>query len=261
MLGGTPHYATPSHFLPNKVLHQAHKDLTRVFAMQDWHAVVAIVYEIITGDKLFKRTARQIPALLKDMRQAAVLKKSIKEAYARFADRFWQSASIEIEAGIQQKSSLLKNVRALVPATIQQQIKDHIEICLVAIGQDIETYLNITPAFNRGSNRLRLQKSDVSDLERLRSRYENHNELISSMDHLINLKKRNSALDKRLRIFQTAPARVTADVLLEEMFAVVDRHLRPEIPAGMDLPEYPTTDTPDDESTEGLGFSVTVANS
>ena len=63
-LGGTPTYATPSHFLPNRLLKRCYSDLEQVFFLQDWHAVVAIIFAVVTGKRLFTKSAGFYPELI-----------------------------------------------------------------------------------------------------------------------------------------------------------------------------------------------------
>ncbi len=58
MLGGTPYYATPSHFIKNDVLIYKFKNLGKILHLQDWHATLIMIYKVITGDLLFDQTAR-----------------------------------------------------------------------------------------------------------------------------------------------------------------------------------------------------------
>ena len=81
-LGGTPLYCTPSHFFPNKLLKKLYDDLPQVYLLQDWYAMIAIIFGAITGDPLFKGTAYQIPMMMRSVMQTAARKGNLKKSFS-----------------------------------------------------------------------------------------------------------------------------------------------------------------------------------
>ncbi len=66
-IGWTPSYATPSHMLTNEVLQDLYGDTAFILKLQDWHAVVAMIYQTATGKKLFVRSADKLSAMGRDL--------------------------------------------------------------------------------------------------------------------------------------------------------------------------------------------------
>ena len=67
LLGGTPFYATPSHFFKNDILTHNFGNLGKTLHLQDWHATLVMIYKVITGELLFDKTARLFGDLLEMM--------------------------------------------------------------------------------------------------------------------------------------------------------------------------------------------------
>lgn len=69
-LAGTPAYGTPSHLVHNEVLEKCYPELSRVFLLQDWYAVIGIIFLVVTGRQLFEETAKEFPGIIQNLRQA-----------------------------------------------------------------------------------------------------------------------------------------------------------------------------------------------
>jgi hypothetical protein len=117
-LGGTPLYATPSHFFPNRLLAAVHGDLSRVLHLQDWYAMIAIIYESIVGERLFIRTARHLTMLMNDRQKKANENQDVEQAYRSMNDRFWQVSSAEFAHALELNAYALDAVQARVPEII-----------------------------------------------------------------------------------------------------------------------------------------------
>lgn len=121
-LGGTPAYATPSHFVSNPVLKHIYNNLPRIFHLQDWHAMIGIIYEAVTGHRLFFRTGGKIPLIILSLKTAMENKTDLKQIYWELNKAFWQSAKVELIEKVSQNRSLLSKVKIRVPEPIKEQI-------------------------------------------------------------------------------------------------------------------------------------------
>ena len=65
-LGGTPSYATPTHQLKNDTIRKVYRDLPLILHLQDWYATVGMIYQTVTGEHLFEKTAKNLLNLKKD---------------------------------------------------------------------------------------------------------------------------------------------------------------------------------------------------
>ena len=229
-LGGTPYYGTPSHFFPNQLLQDIHKKLPLVFHLQDWYAVVGIIYEVITGEILFQRTAREIPRQMKTVMQTVAQKGDLKSAYIRFALQFWDSSAREFKNKLQLGGQLLKAIAAGIPESTQQRLKDHIQAEHSKAEDRVAQCLDSNAAFNKGDNRRQLEQSKVRDLERLRAKYadrKDREKLVGRIDDLIGLKQQTENLAQMGKKLETHFSQISVKTLLEMMFAVIHGNLRP----------------------------------
>jgi hypothetical protein len=279
-LGGTPYYGTPSHFFLNRLLDEVHNDLALIFHLQDWYAVVGIIYEVITGEILFQRTAREIPKQIKIAMQTASQKGDLKSAYYQFCLRFWESSATEFHNCMQSRAQWLTTVMAGIPEIIQRRLADYIQMEQSNSERRIKACLDSNTAFNKGNNRRRLEQGTVADLERLRSRYEgrkNAENLVNQMDDLIGQKQKIEKLAQQSKSLEKPSPEVNAKTLLEMMFAVVHINMLPEIPAEIPEEISQMSQAEDQEpgvmdatarmdehvegmtdTDQGLGYSVTV---
>jgi len=110
-LGGTPQYATPSQFFDNNLLTRQYDDLTTILHLQDWYAIIAIIYRAITGLPLFERTARMVPGIIKTMRAH---KGREQEHFHRLNETFWNSAVGEFKEKMAQKEETFKSLNVQI---------------------------------------------------------------------------------------------------------------------------------------------------
>jgi len=122
-LGGTPTYATPSHFIPNKHLDEWFPDLGRIYFMQDWYALIGIMYTVVTGERLFQRTAELFGGIIYSLKQAKSGKKSLEQVYWSCNDRFWRMAREEFFSKTARRAQYLTAVIAEVPEEILDQLR------------------------------------------------------------------------------------------------------------------------------------------
>lgn len=147
-LGWTPFYATPAHMFTNEVLGRLYEDLRHVYFLQDWHATVAMIFQTITGKKLFVKTAgvlagfsKSLPRYFDDQAQMTV--------FARNATaKFWLAASDEFDARMQANKGILmaapleitRNARKMFRAAAEKSRDHDLEIQLSEIASSITTY-------------------------------------------------------------------------------------------------------------------------
>ena len=110
MLGGTPFYATPSHFIKNDVLIFKFKNLGKILHLQDWHATLIMIYKVITGDLLFEQTARlfaEVRNLMVNANKPGGHQTDVFEEASRI---FWHSAVSEFQVKMAESEKSLKAV-------------------------------------------------------------------------------------------------------------------------------------------------------
>jgi hypothetical protein len=119
MLGGTPFYATPSHFIKNDVLIFKFKNLGKILHLQDWHATLIMIYKVITGDLLFQQTARlfaEVRNLMVNANKPGGHQTDVFEEASRI---FWHSAVSEFQVKMAESEKLLKAVVVDLTETVK----------------------------------------------------------------------------------------------------------------------------------------------
>lgn len=117
-LGGTPAYATPSHFFPNRVLTEVYGDIAAILHHQDWHAVAAIIFETATGRRLFGRTAGQIPRIMAALQKAVDEGRPLADLYREVNAHYWRQAGEECRRVTAAYGQRLDVLRVRVPRSL-----------------------------------------------------------------------------------------------------------------------------------------------
>jgi serine/threonine protein kinase len=110
ILGGTPTYATPAHFMPNETLAACFQDAVRILYLQDWYAAVGIIYEMITGEGLFTQTGKLIIGIKNLMFRNAGEPAARLELLKNTSRMFWHSARSEMAKKAGEKKHILQRV-------------------------------------------------------------------------------------------------------------------------------------------------------
>jgi serine/threonine protein kinase len=125
-LAGTPAYATPSHFAMNGLLLEIYSNLPWVLHLQDWYAIVGIIYEIIIGGRLFLSTGSQIPIIIQTLQQALADRRDLKEVYLALNGAFWRSAMAEFIRKTKEYELRLDKVMVRVPIALKSQFTNYL---------------------------------------------------------------------------------------------------------------------------------------
>ncbi len=238
-LGGTPAYATPSHYFPNKIINEIYQDLPSVFHFQDWYATIAIIYEAVIGKKLFKQTSRQIRALLKHLNKRIREKRPLKDIYQEENRLFWKSAIAEFRMNIHENGKWLKELKVVFPEAMRHQFKIHL------LNEMLKTDNSVRAIVEQEAP---LQEEDDGEglvsctYEEICQKIEDHKVssdtastqgyrflAIESLENLATLKKQTVHVTELFnRVVKSPTQTLPADELLQLMFDVVLTVMYPE---------------------------------
>ncbi|MDM8553253.1 serine/threonine-protein kinase [Desulfococcaceae bacterium HSG7] len=126
LLAGTPSYATPSHLFPNELLCDAFQDLSRIFHIQDWQAVIAIIYSISTQQHLSEKTGRVLPGIIKIMRSTEMKNMTLTELFKKGSHSFWCTAVREFKEKLRTREDMLKSLIVTLPHNVKLMLKREI---------------------------------------------------------------------------------------------------------------------------------------
>ena len=153
LLGGTPFYATPSHFLKNDMLEHKFGNLGKILHLQDWHATLVMIYRVITGELLFIQTARLFGDLRNMMIQANQPDGRDSELFEDASRMFWHSAVVEFHEKINDSEKALKSVVLKLPETVQHMFGKVVTQELRSIALAIKKCVDTQNIFVKGQIR------------------------------------------------------------------------------------------------------------
>jgi serine/threonine protein kinase len=169
-LGGTPQYATPSHFFDNNLLARFYDDLTAILHLQDWYAIIAIIYKAATGLPLFERTARTLSSIIKATRDH---KGGEEEYFHRANEAFWNSAVGEFKEKMAQKQDTLKSLKVQVFDQAKKMFREIASDEREQITAEIDQWVNCQSLPMSAKDRQLLISSSYQKTKELRKKWEN----------------------------------------------------------------------------------------
>ena len=231
LLGGTPFYATPSHFFSNVILSEAFRNLNLILHLQDWHATLVMIFKAVTGDLLFVHTAKLFADIRNSIKCGQMKGLLDTEIVADVSRAFWRRALQEFQARMNQKEDALKSIFFDIPENARQMFKQ-------VLTKDIQaTALKIKQCINRNSqiffespqSQDLLLKASPEKINQLRTEFENkvktlpnssanHNRAIPFLKYLHTLKLHSDQQKQLLNRLAQSHSKLSAHTLLGFMF-------------------------------------------
>jgi len=264
-LGGTPWYATPSHFFGNNILQNIYEDLGLILHLQDWHAMVGIIFETVTGQRLFTGTARLIPSMIRSITNVVAKGGSLQTLFQQYNQRFWQQAEAEIGGKIRNNRQKLDALSVFLPDSIHEQMKRYIsrerksidrsivacyeEQKVISSKKKLDDLLNCShDSFRKTQEKYR--RMDSSSAQQL-------TELLKAIEPL---KLRKARIEKLSEILAVSTSPLTVRRVLESMFGAVRSAMVTAEMAVVDDKPMEDVEDPEEsgETVKGfLGYTIT----
>lgn len=227
-LGGTPQYATPSHFFDNNLLASLYEDLSAVLHLQDWYAIIAIIYRATTGLPLFERTGRMLPGIIKAMRAH----KGREIDYFHSANEaFWNSAAGEFKEKMAQREETLKSLNVQIFDKAKKMFRDAASDERQHIVEEIEQWVNSQHLPMSAKDRQLLISFSYQKTKELRMKWESglaakkkkidRSRVILLLRDLEELKLQLELQKQMLQLLDQSTPNSSAYELLEFMFRLV----------------------------------------
>jgi serine/threonine protein kinase len=169
LLGGTPFYATPSHFIKNDMLIHKFGGLGRILHLQDWHATLVMIYKVITGELLFDQTAKLFGDLRNMMIQANQPAGRDSEVFEDASRMFWHSAVVEFKGKMEESEKILKSIAVALPESVQYMFGKVLTKELRSIALSIKSCVDNQNIFVKGQIREVLLKASHSKVCQLKA--------------------------------------------------------------------------------------------
>ena len=228
-LGGTPQYATPSHFFSNEVLAHSYESLSMVLHLQDWHGVIGIIYKTITGLPLFEKTAKILPTIIKTMGES---KGKEKEHFHNVNEMFWNSAVTEFREKLTAREETLRSLSITVLDQARKMfrgfvldekrtIDDQIHQCVNSrnVPMSAKDHQVLLTCSHEKTNQLRKRWGNTAE-EQTRPGIDK-SQILSLLGELEKLKLQLERQEKMLKLLEHSGVDISAYELLEFMFELV----------------------------------------
>jgi hypothetical protein len=235
-LGGTPAYATPSHFVPNALLAELYDDVGRLLHLQDWHATAGILFEIVAGARLFHRTGQVLAQWIREIRSREKRAAVQRQDYEAFNRRFWSVARSEFRARTAAADPWLRAVSVAVPDPLRSPLCAHLRRRSELLRRRIDAVVAAGDFLSDDRQRRILTGSAAGSVERLMARSQEQvstaghrlTELLQKLVPLKNAQTRTEAVERALA---DPEAKISVKVLLSLMFQLVAAEMRTAPPA------------------------------
>lgn len=240
LLGGTPFYATPSHFIRNEVITLRFGNLGKILHLQDWHSTLVMIYKVITGELLFDRTAQLFGEMRNMMISANRPENYQSDIFEKASLMFWQSAVVEFQVKTGENEKKLKAIELNLPASVRQIFSKVLGKERQSIALTIKTRVESQKIFEKEQIREQLMKASYAktcqfkaDLENNARRSQNgggvRTEAITFLHQLADLKALFGQHVYMTNLLSQPDPRVSAHDVLTFMFNVVLNNMyRPE---------------------------------
>jgi serine/threonine protein kinase len=229
LLGGTPFYATPSHFFSNKVLSEAFPNLRKILHLQDWHATLVMIFKAVTGELMFEHTARLFADIRNKIKFGQTQGTLETEIVADVSRAFWRNALLEFQTRMKQREQLLKSIFLTIPDTSKKMFKKVLSKDILATTEKIKRCISNQTVFESPQSQQRLLDSSPARIDQLRIEFENkvksmgnksndHATTIVLLKYLRTLKLHAEQQKQLLIRLEKEVSRISAYTLLGFMF-------------------------------------------
>jgi serine/threonine protein kinase len=232
LLGGTPYYATPSHFIKNTVILYKFKSLGKILHLQDWHATLVMIYKVVVGKLLFEQTAKLFSDLKKMIIQANRPGGYQSDFFEEASRIFWQSAASEFHTKTHSFEKPLNSISLILPENVRNMFSNVLAKERKALAGAVHDCVNVQTIFAKEQIRDFLLKSSSTricqfktDFESQQNHHPNPGEATQAaldfLTQLIHLKSQAERQAYLFKLFSRTEPKMTAFEISMFMFSVV----------------------------------------
>jgi hypothetical protein len=232
LLGGTPFYATPSHFFVNDTLNECFGNFRKILHCQDWHAMLVMIFKVVSGDLLFEQTAKLFGYIKEKIRQshpdAAVQTEIIKEV----SKTFWKNAITEFQMKLAEKEEALQSIHIVIPDNVKQMFLRLLADDQKSVAKKMNNCIAAQAAFQSAKSRDLLHKSSHAKIVQFKKDLKNKfnaspnpsvdsSKVLEFLDALAHLKHYTDQQKHTAVLINKAEPKIPAYDLLMFMFYAV----------------------------------------
>ncbi len=233
ILGGTPFYATPAHLLENVMLGEVFGNFTRILNLQDWHAVIAMIYEVVVGEILFQHTGPVLRGMVSQIRDESL--KDSQQICAVFQDIsriFWQQALTELKRETGKNKKRLEAIKVKVPGIAVKMLTANGSDAQETLDNMIEKYITSQTVFRDKKSQQQLIKAPSGSIKKLIIKWKKKDNLpakatkhrrliLQALSGLVRLKLQAEQLTRTCKKLEQPNVKLHAYDLIEFMFHIV----------------------------------------
>ncbi len=232
LLGGTPFYATPSHFFTNEILSHCFGNFRQILHYQDWHAMSVMIFKVVTGDLLFEQTARLFGYVKDKIRHAYSNAEQQVAVVADVSRAFWRSAATEFQAKLAEKEEALKSIEVVVSDDTKQMFLKFLTLDQKSVAEKMQKSIAAQGAFQSNKSRELLLKSSYAKIVQFKGHLKNKfkstpnprmdvSKVLEFLDDLAQLKLFTTHQKQTLVLLNKPEPKMTAYDMLSFMFYTV----------------------------------------
>jgi serine/threonine protein kinase/uncharacterized protein involved in tolerance to divalent cations len=240
LLGGTPSYATPTHTLPNKRIQEIYGDLPLILHLQDWYATIAMVFNMVTGKRLFKDTAKNLIRIKKDIKKGVEEKGRGNEVLGKASRMFWSEALSEFEHKTGKQENKLKYISMIMSPDSRDVLLPVILETHQYVENSIKELMLNQTSFKSDKLKKSLYASTYMKVNRFRSKFstdaatskmpvEAKKTALKVLDELATLKRQADQLSRAGKQMNKSNTILSSYDLLHSMFTIVLVHMHQKI--------------------------------
>jgi serine/threonine protein kinase len=230
-LGGTPSFSTLTHVLRNDTLTTIFKDLPLILHLQDWYAAIGMIYAIVTGERLFDRTAKTLLKLKAGIKNHPKKKEKPLELLEEASRTFWKEASWEFESKIQENEKRLNYISVITTKESKALLIRLIAGTQKPLAKAIQDNIASQKIFKGDKSKKSLYAASYLKLSHFKRKFmddtaknlqsEEREAAAKILDELIYLKKQTAQLISALNALQKSVPIISAYDLLNALFNIV----------------------------------------
>lgn len=234
-LGGTPSYATPTHQLKNETIQKVYKDLPLILHLQDWYATLSMIYQTVTGERLFEKTAKNLVTLKKTIRERSRKNGNPQAILKEVSRSFWKIALTEFNMKIQKNEKRLQFIRLIISQESNTMLLDSFANTQKCISKFIQNLILTQTIFKGDKIQKSLYIASPLKIHHLKIKFKRENwaqlppakkdTALKVLDDLFFLKKQSEQLILTSTLLKKSVSIVSTFDLLKAMFVVVLVHM------------------------------------
>ena len=231
-LGGTPQYATPSHLFHNQLLDQVYGNISKILHLQDWYAIIAIIYKTVTGEHLFERTARLFPTMVNLINVSSQQVAERANVFEKVSQMFWRSSLGEFQMKIIENKDILKSLDVIVSEPVRKMLHHYVQNAKENIEHKLRDFVTSEDVSLSAKDRQYLLSCPYEKIKELRQKWENGEKtkkalpidsrgIMDLLSALEGLKERLERKTQALQLLGQSAQKISVHDLLEVMFQTV----------------------------------------